>query len=363
MAARHCRYEFFDMIGRAEQLKIATGHTANDQAETVLHHMLRGTGIDGLKGIPVQRDRFIRPLLFAQRQHLERYARATGLSWREDSTNVDESYTRNRIRHTLLPLLKEQFNPQIIKALVRLSESALDSSQIIQQAGHDAYESCANRRSDGKIVLEIDRFLAYFKSLQRLVLQHVFEAFGVNPLLLSFNKFENVLAFLKKQQSGAAYAIRDDFYLYVSGKAAIFTQNSQSAQEVLVMQHVPGRVEIREGLFLEIMHHTKPLTLKSKNRHHEFIDADKLSIPVCVRSYKKADVFYPVNGVGKKSVSDFFIDHKVPYVDRLTTPILESAGKIVWICGFRLDDRFKVTEKTKRIYKLTIRTRERANGF
>ena len=363
MAARHCRYEFFEKIGHAEQLKIATGHTANDQAETVLHHIVRGTGVDGLKGIPLQRGRFIRPLLFAQRPALEQYAKGRGLRWREDSTNVDETFTRNRIRHTLVPLLQEQFNPQIIKALARLSESALESRQIIQQAGEDAYKSCTNRLPDGKIVLEIDRFLTYLKSLQRLVLQHVFEAFGYNPLSLTFNKLENVLTFLKKQQSGASYQINNDIYLYVSGNEGVFTQNPLRAQETIVIQKVPGRVEIRDGLFLEIMHHTKPLTLKSKNSDYELIDADKLAVPLCVRSYKKADIFYPINGSGKKNVSDFFIDNKVPYVDRLNMPILESAGKIVWICGFRLDDRFKVTEKTKRVYKLTIGTRERKNGF
>lgn len=356
MAARECRYRFFrDMREKHNLDKIATAHNGNDQAETVLHHILRGSGVNGLHGIPAQRDCFIRPLLFAQRDDIHQYAVEHGLKWREDHSNQDESFTRNRIRHSLLPVLRDQFNPQIVAALNRLAESAQEHDTIIQHAAQQAFENCVRQTDENEFVLEIERFLTYLKSLQRLILQRILIALDNDPNEITFNILEGILTFLRKRQSGTTFFVTESCRLTIARNDAVF----HSAENVDFKMSLPTRTgvfELWNSLFLEINEDSPPLTFE-KNRDNELIDADKLGSQLIVRSFQHADFFYPVNGVGRKKLSDLFIDEKVPVHQRRDIPILESDGDIVWVGGFRLDDRFKVTKNSKRIYKLTIRTR------
>ncbi len=356
MAARECRYAFFQRMHNKYQLnKIATAHNANDQAETVLFHIMRGSGLDGLCGIPVQRDFFIRPLLFAQREELHDYAVAHGLRWREDHSNQDESFTRNRIRHALLPLLRDEFNPQIITALNRLSDSAQDSKNIVHHTARQAFEHCITQNAEKEFVLEIEPFLTYFKSLQRLVLQHVCTAMDRDPQDITYAKLAGIRTFLRKRQSGASFPVTKDVVLIKSSGRAVFRPSIAKDHKIKLPQH-EGTFELWDDLFLEIIKHEEPLTFE-KNPTTEFVDADRLGSQLVIRSMHKADYFYPVNGAGRKKLSDFFIDEKVPIYKRQSIPVLESDGTIVWVCGYRLDDRFKNTDKTTKIFKLTIGTR------
>ena len=144
MAARELRYAFFEKTAQKLSLnKIATGHNASDQAETVLDHIVRGTGIGGLAGIPVKRDRYIRPLLFSERIDIEKYAEQESISFRIDASNVDQIFKRNRIRHSLLPLLQKEFNPQITRSINRLSDHAIEANTIIENVVDEAFHNCA----------------------------------------------------------------------------------------------------------------------------------------------------------------------------------------------------------------------------
>ncbi|MBN1560337.1 tRNA lysidine(34) synthetase TilS [candidate division KSB1 bacterium] len=363
MAARECRYAFFDhAVARHHLDGIATAHTANDQAETVLAHIMRGTGLSGLGGIAVRRGHIIRPLLFAERAELQAWAANNDLRWCEDASNLDEKFSRNRIRHTLLPLMQQQFNPQIVKALNRLGDSAVDSELIVQQAALDAYRECV-RAVDGKIVLDIDRFLTYLKSLQRLILWHVFEEVGKSPRKLSFHTLTNLLQFLQKRAGGASLQLDQDVTVVISGKRALFQCSGGQENHWIQIESRPGRYDLWHDLFLEIKATTRPLRLKSLEKESEYIDADLLAEPLVARSFQNADYFHPVNGAGRRKLSDYFIDQKIAFHDRRHIPILESDGAIVWVVGLRLDDRFRVTQNTKRVYKLTIAKRERKNDF
>jgi len=363
-AARECRYGFFKEVIEEHHLdKVAIAHTASDQAETVLAYIMRGTGLNGLQGMPVKRGHIIRPLLFAERKEMQQYAEVFHLDWRKDASNDDTKFTRNRIRHRLLPLIQEQFNPQIVKALNRLCDSVSESEHIVQQAAAQAAQACLKRMDENKIVLEIDRFLTYLKSLQRLVLRHVLEELGADPKKLTHNIFSGFIQFLQKRASGSCLEIIRNVVVVVSGNEAVFETTAAQDSFELEIGTTPGRFELWSDLFLEIKQTTKPLRLKSREKNSVFIDADRLSAPLLVRTFRDADYFYPVNGVGKRKVSDYFIDHKVPFYDRRNVPILECGGAIVWICGLRLDDRFKVTKNTVRVFKLTIGKRERKNNF
>ena len=130
-------------------------------------------------------------------------------------------------------------------------------------------------------------------------------------------------------------------------------------RHAIQLKKEPGLYSLWDDLFLEIKASSKPLTLENENRAAEFVDADKLEMPLLARSIETGDFFYPVNGAGKKKAKDYFIDAKVLFHERTNIPIIESSGQIVWLCGHRLDDRFKVTEKTRNIYQLQLIKRER----
>ena len=360
-AARKCRYAFFAAMAEQQDLKkIATGHNANDQAETVLDHLLRGCGITGLKGIPKHRDIYIRPLLFAQREELIDYADRKGISYCVDASNADLTFKRNRIRRQLIPQLKT-FNPKIVTALCNLSERAVETDRIIHQAADRAYEQCLRSEYRDKIILEIDCFLTYVKYLQRLILRRALAILGLEPHLMTQKKFEHILQFIQKKNSGTIFKL-NDIKIGISGDFFVIgeLERKHFFKEI---EHRPGCYSLWDDLFLEIKIAAKSLIKTDKSNNMEFVDADALKAPLAARSFVDADYFYPINGLGRKKISDFLIDAHVPFYHRSHVPLLTSRHNIVWICGFRLDDRFKVTEKSKTIYQLHLKRKSNENDI
>ena len=353
-AARELRYAFFDQFAKKHNCRVATAHTANDQAETVLANMMRGAGISGLRGIPIRRDVYIRPLLFAERSALLSYAEENQVQYRHDRTNTDLAFQRNRIRHTLLPMIQEQFNPQIVTSLNRLAETADESERLLNDYAELAFKNCLRVADEQKIVLDIHQFLAYLKSLQRLVLGHVFHHLTGNLWLPGYQKLENILDFVNKKSSGSRFSISEEIELLITSDTLVLS-NIQPEFADQSIPWAPGVYEFGDGRFLEIIKTDKPLPLRSNSRFSEQVDADRVSGRVSVGSARPGDYFYPINGSGRKKISDFFIDLKVPFYKRSTIPILRCDTGIIWICGYRLDERFKITETTRRIYQLKLR--------
>ncbi len=353
-AARELRYAFFDQFTKKHNCRIATAHTANDQAETVLANVMRGAGISGLRGIPIRRDVYIRPLLFAERSALLSYAEENQVQYRHDRTNMDLVFQRNRIRHMLLPMIQEQFNPKIVTSLNRLAETAHESERLLNDYAELALKNCLHVADEQKIVLDIHQFLAYLKSLQRLVLGHVFLQLTGNLWLPGYQKLENILDFLNKKSSGSRFSISEEIELLITSDTLVLS-NIQPELAEQPIPWAPGIYEFGDGRFLEIIKTDKPLPLRSNSRFSEQVDADRVSGRVNVGSARPGDYFYPINGSGRKKISDFFIDLKVPFYERSTIPILRCETGIIWICGYRLDERFKITERTRRIYQLKLR--------
>lgn len=352
-AARELRYAWFERVAKAHECCVATAHTASDQAETVLANLMRGSGIRGLRGIPVQRGPFIRPLLFAERSELQHYAQEHDISYHTDHTNVDETFQRNRIRHTLIPIMRDQFNPQIVLTLNRLATAADESERLLQDYGEIALKKCTRRSDETKIALDIQQFLTYLKSLQRLVLGHVFQQLVGRVWQPGYHEFNNLLQFITKQHSGSQIRLTDDVVLTISQDDMVFHRSVPVfADQEIPWQ--PGTYKIQDGLFLEIKTETQPLPLRSAGKTTEYVDADRVHEPVRLTSAQPGDAFYPINGRGRKNVAEFFIDSKVHVYERPRIPILRCNTGIVWICGYRLDDRFKITETTTHIYKLKM---------
>lgn len=353
MAARQARYEFFKNLLKDGFSKVAIAHNANDRAETVLHHILRGTGIRGLQGIPVRRGPFIRPLLWASRDEIESYAKSNHLNFRQDRTNRDISFTRNKIRHVLIPLLEKEFNPGIVSALNRMSCHASEVTEFLEKEGKTCFQQCLVYQDSEKIILDIQKYLAYLKSLQKIMLHFSLEYLHHDTQLLTSQRLENIEQFIEKKQSGKRFNITDKLSLLVSGNHLIIGNVSRPFHHVSLKSLI-GNHKLWNNYELRITVETRSPDYSGKSRFTEWIDADALQPPVMVRSFKKADSFLPINGKGHKNISDFYVDHKVEYYRRTDIPVLECKKGIVWICGYRLDDRFKVKPNTKKIFRLEL---------
>jgi len=355
MAARQSRYEFFNnFLDKTGFNKVAIAHNANDRAETVLHHILRGTGIRGLQGIPVRRGPFIRPLLWASRDEIESFADKNHLNFCKDRTNVDISFTRNKIRHVLIPLLEKEFNPGIVSSLNRLCHNTAEFTDLLKKEGRACLQQCMVHQDREKIILDIQEYLAYLKSLQKIMLHFALEYLHQDTQLLTFKRLENIEQFIEKGQSGVHLKITDKLSLLLSGNHLIIGNVTRPFHHVSI-KSLTGSHKLWNNYELQISNeNNNSLEDKGKTRFTEWIDADALQRPVAVRSFKKADSFFPINGTGRKKISDFFIDRKVEYFQRTDIPILECKNGIVWICGYRLDDRFKVKPETKKVLRLEL---------
>lgn len=354
--ARELRYHFLERIAQEMDCqRVATGHTANDQAETVLDWMMRGAGVSGLAGIPIIRDRIIRPLLFATRAEILAHADGFGLAYREDSTNLDLTYRRNRIRHILLPLIKKEFNPRITSSLNRLSEIMTEVDSFLYNEATTAFLNCLKSQETDKIILDIIAFLAYFTTLQKYVLRHALEILGEDPRKLDFRTFDRILVLVQSHRLGKEIRLDSGMVIRLSRDAIVICK-PQAAVQGFDVTTIPGRYPLWQGMAFEINSEPKPLDQLVLHHSHniEWVDAEKVTMPLHVRTFREGDHFHPLNLKGSKKLSDFFIDEKVPFYLRQSIPILECKTGIVWVGGYRLDDRYKVSENTKRVLRLAL---------
>ncbi|HNR66574.1 MAG TPA: tRNA lysidine(34) synthetase TilS [bacterium] len=336
---------------------IALGHHADDQAETVVLNWLRGSGVTGLKGMRLRRGKIVRPLFFARRNEIDAYARQHNLSFRTDSSNTDPSYRRNRIRHVLLPVLIKEYNPNLVQVLSQTAELFGELDEWLVQEGRRGYRDCLVERGDGKIVLEIDRFLAYFNILQKYILDAAFLDLSGRRSALRYAELLQLRRLCAKRQSDKTLRLSGGWGLRAESHHLVISA-AVPEPEILVSVSGPGMVRLWPPFILEIKADSQPLECiqNNHNRRVEWIDGEKLAWPLTIRPFRNGDRFYPINSAGSKSIADFLADAKVPYRLRRRIPVIFSAECPVWVAGFRLDDRFKVTPLTRSLFKLELGT-------
>ncbi|NIV95365.1 tRNA lysidine(34) synthetase TilS [candidate division KSB1 bacterium] len=355
-SARILRYQIFDKVCKETACrKVATGHTADDQAETVVHHFLRGSGIAGLRGMTEARGTYIRPLLIFSRTQLEKYISQQHLTHREDSSNQDARFTRNRIRHQLIPHLKESYNPNLIQTLGRTAHIFEETEAFLNTHAKEAFNSLVSLHKKNEIILEIHGFLRYFKIVRKYILFHACELLGIDVAHFTFDKLERILKLIEDGTVGKRIHLADNFELLVDHDGIVLKKrgkNFHKAKLSLLERSVCrfNNFELSWSIF------EKPKNLNfDNNKSVEFVSLDRIGGELFLRTFLPGDRFIPLNFSGHKKVADYFTDRKVPHHLREVTPILESQEGIVWICGYTIDDRFKVTDATNKILKLEIK--------
>jgi len=352
-AARNLRYAFVDgLLVSSGFDKVATAHNANDNAETVLLNLFRGAGVQGLSGIPVYREdrKIIRPLLFATRFDIEQYALNERLTFRKDSSNEKEHYTRNYLRHQILPLVKENVNPNIVQTLFRTAELFRELEAFLTYTTKQSFDLMVAKRTDEELHISIPRLRSNPVILQQYVVMLAAEQFARRRL-----EYEQVGSILDLTDglTGSWVGISKEYVVFRDRENLVFRKTEHPAEFKVAVQ--PNhRYDFDQFRFSSEVVEEKKVPLGDTNGSTEYVDADRLGgEPLVLRTWGDGDAFVPLGMKAKKKISDFFVDEKIPIYEKQRIPILETRdGEVVWVCGQRIDDRFKVTEETRRVLKV-----------
>ncbi|MCX6142044.1 MAG: tRNA lysidine(34) synthetase TilS [Ignavibacteriales bacterium] len=348
-AARNLRYEFFEEIRRQRNADcVATAHQADDNAETVLMNALRGAGVRGLSGIPERRDpgKIIRPLLFARRRDIEQYANDRKIEFRADSSNESTKYRRNYVRQTVIPMLEASTESDVIASLNKLSQLMHQLDAMISAEVKASMDDSAFIMDGGEGSIAISALQSKPPYLQEGMILELFRKIGAE---VESDKVHRVLG-LCDLETGSVVQLSKTLHVYRDRDRLAFVRPGETPimHQAVSLGDSYSVGDFRFSLSAPV---SRPASFGSDHRV-EFVDAGKLGDHLVLRSWRDGDWFIPLGMKTKKKVSDFFIDEKIPLVQKRAIPILESDGSVVWICGRRLDDRFKITHKTKSVVRL-----------
>lgn len=363
-AGRKLRYRALNaMRQQAGCEAIVTAHTGDDQAETVLAHLLRGSGLTGLGGMRLKRvfsegtATILRPLLPFSRRQILTYARQRDLCWREDASNADVALRRNRIRHELLPLLQTRFNPGIARSLRRLATISAEIDDLLRTQADEALVTIKKAQDATKIVLDLQQFWKYFRPIQAYVLRRVMQQVMACRCSLTFQETDRILSMLAPahdHRRTRRYLWRQMVEIAVVQTEVAFSR-LRPALPTRVLT-IGKRCPVPEaGIAITVVHRERPQNwLESATADSQWADAQAVHGDLRVRFPRPGDRFQPLGMTGFKKLSDFLIDLKVPLHRRRQIPLLECEAGIIWVCGYRLDERFKIKTTTKEALHLLI---------
>ncbi len=347
--AREIRYKFLETVKILRNFtKIATAHNANDNAETVLFNLLRGSGVNGLGGIPVKRGNIIRPLLFAERKEIEQYARLKSLQHRQDSSNIKDYYTRNLIRHSTIPQIQEKINPSVITTLNRTAEIFQELSSFIQGEVKLLYSNVAKTFEGEKLVIDIFKLKNTLLFIRENVIITALKEFVRGEI--DHNKVHAIMDLINSE-TGSSLEIGSDVVVFRDRYNLVFIRNQKEPVD-FVAEIIPGKKYEFEEFYVSTEVVERDDVHFSLSPVVEFIDADMAGEALTLRNWESGDSFVPLGMKGHQKISDFLVNSKIPIYQKSNVLVLSGKDGIIWVCGLRVDDRFKITENTKRILKL-----------
>jgi tRNA(Ile)-lysidine synthase len=349
MAARELRYAFLERVRSTEGMhSIATAHHADDNAETVLMNVLRGTGIRGLVGIPVRHEdgRIIRPMLFGTRNEIEQYAKEEGVHFVEDSSNQSNVYSRNYLRHEVLPMVEEHGYPGARVSLNRISTMMTELEHYVRGELDRLMPEIVSHTAHRTVNVQISRLLALPRFLQSELLFKVLSELGLE---VQATTVESTLS-LCVMETGSVIDLGDHVQALRDRDAVVLSR--LMPEETYAIRVEPDGNYTTGDFRLSVSAAEPKPEPPVFHSGVEIVDAGRLAFPLTLRTWRDGDWFMPLGLGGRKKISDYFIDRKVSLRDKRKFPVLESNGDIVWLCGLRLDERFSVQPQTRTIVTL-----------
>ncbi|MDD3270741.1 MAG: tRNA lysidine(34) synthetase TilS [Syntrophomonadaceae bacterium] len=352
-AGRDCRYQYFaELAAELGATRIATAHHQDDNAETVLLNIIRGSGIKGLRGIRPVNGIIIRPLLCVDKNEIESYLAENSIEYCIDLSNYSTDYLRNRIRHNLLPLLEQDYNPRMVNSLNQLADIAAAENDAMENETAHFWEELIIKQEAGEIILNIHAILELHPAFQRRIILKTLSAIqGENSWNATDVKL--VTNLLNKPGSSKRLQLKQGLYVKKVYGHIIFTRKLPKKTSFSYKVTVPGQVYIKEtGKSFSFQ------LIERKDFKPQvddcYLDYDKIKGEPYLRSRQPGDVFCPRGMQGTKKIKDFFIDLKVPQADRDQVPLLVADQKTYAILGFRIAQDAAVDNNTRRILLISI---------
>ncbi len=358
-AARRARYEFLERAAaKVGAGRIAVAHNADDNIETFLMRLIRGTGMKGLEGIPPVRDKIIRPMIGLFRSEIEEYLRSKKIAPRIDKTNYETKYLRNRIRRSLIPALVS-YNRNIKELLLQTISAANVIQGFVEIKAREALKGMILLKSAGEIRLDIKKLLDTDPALNGEVLRFAIEHVKKDLVDISFVHIEDILGQLRKKR---AEIDLPGVYVHINRGILSITNTRPSKIQDHPFMHrleIPGEVRDEDKGFIieaDVLPSVTASALRAKDPYRAYLDYDKISKPLIVRNRIPGDVFSPFGLKGSKKLQDIFVDEKIDIDKRGSIPVIEDGKRIVWVVGYRMSEDAKVTPGTKKVVKLSAKS-------
>lgn len=365
--AREVRYQWLAEVARDQGAgKIATGHHRDDQAETVLMNLIRGSGIDGLKGIlPLRSGLIVRPLLAVDREAILAFLQREGLIFREDATNRDTAFLRNRIRGELIPVLAGGYNPRIVESLCRTAEIVRREDDYLQQEVSRILLRWGIASDRQEITLPLPAFDALHIALRARIVKRLLQEAASPGGRIANRHIEAVLAACAPPERRLTLDLPGGIVVTRSVRTLRIHRKQQPVRRAGSWNHraealgftypveVPGVVPIAEiGIRIRFTSETPPDPEELRRSDRTvYLDLDRVVPPLIIRSVRPGDRIEPLGMHGVKKVNELFIDAKIPPETRARIPLLADAQAVLWIAGLRISEHVKVTDRTKKVLK------------
>lgn len=357
--ARKVRYAFLEEVSADVKAgKIATGHNANDQAETLLLNLLRGAGMAGLTGIrPAMNGKIIRPLIEASREEIEEYIAEKNLEFRLDSSNLDERLERNKVRKVLIPLIEKEFNPGIVPALARSASIFSMMNSYLGERVEEAMGTVA-RSEDGRTTIKLEAFDELPQAVRIFTLYKVIRSLEEDEQVVSFDILNAVVNLASRSKSGSRVDIGSGIVAMKEFDNLVIGRDLALVNRYDVRLEVPGTTVVEAAgcaFEAEILNERPGTGEIYRSGDTAYFDFGGIDLPLIARSWREGDRFVPFGLSGTKKVHDIFVDEKIATSRRSMIPIICDGEGIIWIAGVRRADRARITDDTRTILKITYR--------
>jgi tRNA(Ile)-lysidine synthase len=360
--AREVRMDYFNQLEPKYKIDaIALGHHRDDQAETVLMKAFRGAGFTGLKGIRPRNESIIHPLLPFSKEEIKLFLTEQNIKWREDISNAESEFTRNKIRNHLIPWVQDNVNPNIIEQLNILGEIFASTDEFLNETSRHKFRHLKEIGRDGRIEFSIPELLKENKSLRYYIFRMAYSVFSETENDFYFRHYSDIEEILKSEGSKfislphGVFVIKEYDTLIFSDDDPIFIPEENER----IIDNLRSSFSFGDYIFTMKKLKMLPKGQPFMDKNAAYLDYESVTFPIKIRYREDGDTFIPFGMKGEKKLKDFFIDEKVPKFDRDRIPLVTDGDRIAWVCGWRIDERFRVSDNSKNILMLKVERKSR----
>jgi tRNA(Ile)-lysidine synthase len=361
-AARRIRFHFFNvLLQKYNANKIALGHHADDQVETVLLRLMRGSGLKGLRGmLPIREGRVIRPLLEVWRREIESFAEEMKIPHLLDSSNLKKNYLRNQLRLSLIPLIEKEYQPNFKKIVLKTSTILREENDYLERKAEETYQKIIREEKD-TLSFRFSEYQSLHPAIQRRINQKMLGRIYTGEMIMEEGEWlEGSQIYKKLKHPSPSFLLELPQGVCLEKRYDLVLVKKEWVKPIPPFEVeliAPGRTYIEEI--------GREVVIEETRRNEKFKDLyglpdvvllnyQNLQFPLKIRNFRPGDRFQPLGVKGTQKLKEFFIDHKIPRFERPRIPLLVSGERIAWVVGYRIDERVKITENTQRVLKVKI---------